>query len=325
LQTARSEAATVRRQISELSTDTDEDLVPFIESETKKLRSSVEALEFRMTQVEDAVSRGRAHLARVEKMELERLSVEVIKALKDHVCKHKISVEDCFVCADKDKNGSVGKADLVAYLAELESCDVEAEKIERLFAHIAGDGQSEISREAFLRLLLAHYRVVKETLITTEMAIKEGKTLRRLDVDEVFAVHEGPVKDETLGILRVRGRALKDGCQGWATEIGNTGGIFLEAGRDRGLYSALRPTPLTAEFDPDSEVVRELQEGDKLDVLEWDKEHEPSQVVRMRVKVVHEEDGPSGWVTKMLADETPILKLVWHSLKPPVPTSSPSL
>jgi len=316
LQAARDEAAAVRRQIEALGGDSDEALAPFVQAETKQLGDKATAMESRLQQVEDIVLRGRGHLAKVEKMELESLSVEVVKALKDHISTKKLSVEDCFSAADKDQDGVVGKADFVACISGLEQGrDHEAEKLERLFGHLAGEDRVSIDREAFLRLLLTHYRVAKETLITTEMAIKEGKTLRRLDVDEVFAVHEGPVKDETLGILRVRGRALKDGCQGWATEVGNTGGVFLEAGEDRGAYGVLRPQPLTAGFEPEGgETLRELQEGDKLEVLEWDKEHEASGVVRMRVKVV-EEGGLSGWVTKMLSDETPLLKLLWRPLK----------
>jgi len=323
---ARGQVEKARAQIKELAVDAEKELVPFINDESRKLGSKADFCELRLSQVEGIVEKGKAYLAGVEKMELETLAVDVVKALKENLASAKLSIEDSFAKADADKDGTLCQADFVSYVAGLEGKSFETEKLEKLFYHLAGEDKDEITSEVFLRLLVTYYRVAKETLITTQMAIREGKTLRRLDVDEVFAVYEGPIKDASLGILRVRGRALKDGSQGWATEVGNTGGVFLQAGEDRGLYEVLRPQPLTEAIEPESNTLRLLKEGDKVEVLEWDKEHDGSGAMRMRVKVV-EQDGTSGWVTRMLQDETLLLKLVWRPLKkvvpPPVPPPAP--
>uniref|UniRef100_A0A7S1QXX4 EF-hand domain-containing protein n=1 Tax=Alexandrium catenella TaxID=2925 RepID=A0A7S1QXX4_ALECA len=315
LKGARSQVERLREQIKSLCTDAERELVPFVNEECRKLGLKADLFDLRLGQVEAIVKKGRAYLASVEKLESEKLALDVIKALKEHLTAKKLSIEDCFAAIDADKDGHIGQADFMAYISALEGHSFDSEKLEKLFGHFTGEGKSEIGSDAFTRLLVTHYRVAKDTLITSEMAIKSGKTQRRLDVGEVFAVYEGPVKDETLGIFRVRGRALKDGCQGWATELGNTGGVFLEAGEDSGLYEVVRPQPLSAGFEPDGHpTVRYLKEGDKLEVLEWDKEHEGSGQVRIQVKLAGE-DGPSGWVTKMLQDETMLVKLVWRPLK----------
>mmetsp|Transcript_12255 Transcript_12255/g.28082 ORF Transcript_12255/g.28082 Transcript_12255/m.28082 type:complete len:167 (-) Transcript_12255:76-576(-) len=161
-----------------------------------------------------------------------------------------------------------------------------------------------LSKDQFLKLIRLHYRVIKETLLTTEMAVREGKAIRRLDVDEVIAVHEGPHKDPVLGITRLRGCTIKDSTNGWATTTGNTGGVFLEECGDS--FELVKLCLMGTEFEPESPLIRDLKVGEKIEVLEWDKKHEPSGRIRLKVKVVA--DGAVGWITKMVSDDEPVLK-----------------
>jgi len=301
----RTEIVTVRRQIAELSTDVEKELAAFVDLESRKLQVKAEAYSLRLNQVEAVVLRARAHLTRLEQLELDKLSADVIKLMKSHCAEKKLSVEDFFSAVDKDKDGAVGKADFLAFFEGLEGCEFESEKLERLFGRFSADeGNGSLSQKAFLKLIRVYYKCVKETLLTTEMAVKEGKTLRRLDVDEVIAAHEGPCKDDSLGIMRMRGQLVRDGAMGWATVLGNTGGVFLEEGGS--TWEVLKETPLTTGLEPDVAEVRKLKEGEKLEILEWDKKHEASGTVRLRVKVAGE--NASGWVTKALPDETKLLK-----------------
>ena len=62
------------------------------------------------------------------------------------------------------------------------------------------------------------------------LALEVGKckTLRRVGLDEIFEVLEGPRSDEKLGLTRIRGRSLNDGVVGWISVSGNKGTPFLK-------------------------------------------------------------------------------------------------
>merc|ERR1740138_1379188 len=73
-------------------------------------------------------------------------------------------------------------------------------------------------------------KVVKETVMTDAMDIKQSKTVRRLDLAEVCEVVEGPIPDENMDIMRLHVKTLKDDLDGWVTPVGNQGTVFLEEG-----------------------------------------------------------------------------------------------
>jgi len=307
---ARSEIVMVRSRISELSKDVDPALQSFVVLESRRLEVKTNGYATRLTAVETLISRARTFLVREEELAMERLKTDVLKAVKTYVKAKTLSVEDCFNAIDKDTDGFVNKGDFINFVEGLEGCDFDSERLERLFQHLVGEGQALLHQKAFLSHIIVYYRVVKETLLTSEMDIKDGKTFRRVDVDEVIAVHEGPHKDDKLGIMRVRGHAVKDGTYGWATAVGNTGGIFLEEGVGECTYEVAEEIPLTMDFEPEgSDKVRMLAVGERLHILEWDRKHEASGVARLKVKVVGSDD--AGWVTKMLPDETRLLRLLW--------------
>lgn len=69
----------------------------------------------------------------------------------------------------------------------------------------------------------AYFRVTRPIYITDTLSIEESKQLRRMDKNEFFEVEEGPKRETSVGVDRVRGRALKDGSAGWVTMSANTG------------------------------------------------------------------------------------------------------
>merc|ERR1719181_320361 len=84
---------------------------------------------------------------------------------------------------------------------------------------------------------------------------KENKTLRRMELNEVVEVFEGPVEDEGAGVLRVRVMAMKDGLEGWATLKGNQGTLYLKD--SAGLYKVVKETIMTPHFELDAEADKE--------------------------------------------------------------------
>jgi len=139
--------------------------------------------------------------------------------------------------------------------------------------------------------------------MTTGALILESKTVRRIEVNEVVEVLQGPMREGSVDVMRVQARAMKDGLEGWITVAGTQGTSFLKEGG--GLFKVVKETILTESFELDTgkesnrklkEVVnRKLKEGELLEVWEWPKLEEKSGLVRMQARA--KSDGAVGWVT----------------------------
>merc|ERR1719373_1516496 len=221
--------------------------------------------------------------------------MEAAKAVKAHAVAKKLSRDELIKAMDKDGDGNVSKADFSAFLEGCEGLSLDADKVDRLYSSLDESGNGAIPKETLLRFVRVYYRVVQETVITTERTIKESKTIRRLEVNEVVEVLEGPLKDDSLDISRIRGYAVKDDSTGWVTVIGNSGALFLEEGP--ATYELLQDAALTTELEAGSETVRTLRVGETFDVLTWDKKEEATGDVRLKAKA--KSDGAVGWVTKV--------------------------
>merc|ERR1712150_152568 len=221
----------------------------------------------------------------------------------DHMVEKKISADDLSAALGKTSDGMFEKSAFLGYFENCENCDIEMDKLEQLFDSPDKEDNGSIPKDAFLKLLRTYYSVVKETVMTVEFAIKESKAVRRLDVDEIIEVHECPIRDNTVGIARIKGRAVKDGAAGWTTVLGSNGSVFL---KELGCaYQVVKNTGITANFElDDGEPVQMLKEGDMLDVLEWDRKNEASNLVRLKVQV--QGSGTIGWVTKIGQDGAPL-------------------
>jgi len=304
---AKNEADAVAKQRSRLLENVEQELLPFITAEVRKLDARAALFDERLGRVAAAMQRGRDHVARLELIELERLSAEASKLMKAYAKKENLSLEDFFAAVDKDGDGVISQAEFLALFGRLEGCELSHEKLTKLFAHFDQKGSGSMSKESFLKLVRVFYHVVSETVMTTEMSIKEGRTIRRLEQGEVIEIQEGPAKDDGLDVTRIKGRAMRDDSVGWATLVGNNGNVFLEEGGPD--FVVVLETALTAGFAlSGSETLRLLREGTVLEVLEWDKREEQSGSVRLRVRVKGEA-GVEGWVTKVSSDGTIVLKV----------------
>jgi len=185
----------------------------------------------------------------------------------------------------------------------VEKVELDNEQLSRLFSYLDEEGAGRISREVFLRLMRMYMKVVKETIMTLGMSIKDKQAIRRLDVNEVVEVLDGPLKETSYDVLRIRAKALRDGETGWITMKGNQGSVFLVEGGN--LFKVVKETIITEAFELNGDTAdlksllkddrRKLKEGTVLEVQEWPKIEEKSGLTRMKGKV--RSSGSIGWVT----------------------------
>merc|ERR1711920_797366 len=153
-----------------------------------------------------------------------------------------------------------------------------------------------ISRADFNRVIRIFYRVVKEIVISSSLNMQLSQQLRKMDIGEVMEVTQGPALDSSVNVYRICGKALKDGLSGWVTVAGNQGVTFLSPGG--GLFKVAKSTNLSKELkdETEGEVVRQVKEGEVVEVLDWGRTSRSAfGVTRLKVRV--QNDGAVGWIT----------------------------
>mmetsp|Transcript_35079 Transcript_35079/g.100743 ORF Transcript_35079/g.100743 Transcript_35079/m.100743 type:complete len:1846 (+) Transcript_35079:263-5800(+) len=129
-------------------------------------------------------------------------------------------------------------AEVMRMLAKDEAVEIlEGPKEERFEAVVRAKGKALSDgavgwvtlREKALRPWSPGYKVATATVIQDSLQVKGAQTLRKLEVGESVEVLEGPMLEKDLDVLRIKGRAEKDGSVGWITIKGNQGTAFLAA------------------------------------------------------------------------------------------------
>lgn len=134
---------------------------------------------------------------------------------------------------------------------------------------------------------------------TEEMNMQEdfatGSTdVRVLKKHEVIEVLEGPRKEALKNAVRAKAKACSDGAIGWFTLTDQTGKSSAEQGKSS--YTIVSAIALTDAMDiKDCKVMRKLDRGEVLSVLEGPLDDGKSGVQRIRVSAV--KDQAEGWVT----------------------------
>jgi len=72
------------------------------------------------------------------------------------------------------------------------------------------------------------YKCIKDTYITADLSVAEGKNVRKIRVGEVVDILEFETKDESCNVKRIKVKAKTDGATGWVTVAGNQGTAFME-------------------------------------------------------------------------------------------------
>jgi len=139
----------------------------------------------------------------------------------------------------------------------------------------------------------ATYTCRSAIALTSVRDIKECEVIRKLEKNEILTALGQPEQDGESGVLRIRGRASKDGAEGWVTMKGNAGTVYVEATGKQ--YTILKKVPLQKGFQATSGELRMTAVGESFDMLEGPKEEHTVPIVRARVRATS--TGSEGWVT----------------------------
>ncbi|CAE8596151.1 unnamed protein product [Polarella glacialis] len=217
-------------------------------------------------------------------------------ALRKEISEKGLTVEKLFSeLAGKGKD-RISEQAFCKHLTSAESLGVNAQQAMLICRRIELDG---IGKRRFASFVQLYFIVTKAIAVTSEFDISKAKTLRKVDLQEVIEVLEGPLTDEKLGLTRIRGKSLLDSAEGWITVKGNQGTPFLKetekpfytvAGTDEVPLSA-NATKTVAGSTP----LRSLKLGEVMELIEGPKKESFANGLRARGKA--SSDGIMGWFT----------------------------
>jgi len=176
-----------------------------------------------------------------------------------------------------------------------EKIDLTPSELSRIFAYIDDEGKGKISKDVFVQYIRFVMRVVRATIMGSDVSLKKSKNVRKVEANEVMEVLQGPVPEPDVKVQRIQAKALKDGSEGWISVAGNQGTVFLAEGQQ--LYYVVDDTDLTDAFElePEAKPKLRLTAGMRLEVLESPKKEAKSGLMRMKGKV--RGNGSIGWAT----------------------------
>merc|ERR1711937_881916 len=124
--------------------------------------------------------------------------------------------------------------------------------------------------------------------LTKGFPSENAETLVTLEKDQAIEVIDGPKAERVEPSVRVRGRALSDGAEGWITLKADTVRSWTAH------YRCLVAGPMhNASKEEGAETVREIAKGEAVEMLEGPQEDGGV----MRIKCRAEKDDAMGWVT----------------------------
>jgi len=334
---AKEECASARKAVADLSQQVDPDLAPWLTIEQKKLETKMSRFEPRLSKSTSLVAKFREAAQRRQHEEIDACEKTALKMLRAHKRVNKLSNEELYEVVDTAKDDKIDEAEWLAFFKtcakdppaagkaeedgdakkETPSSELSEEQLVRLFNSLDEEEDGSIPKSRFINFVRHFMKVSKETVMTSEMVIKESKTLRRLEVGEVVEVLQGPVEETTVKLQRVNAKALQDGLQGWITLEGNQGTAFLAEGGN--LFKVVTETILTEAFELDGsgakdatrklkDTTRKLKVGEIVEAREWARKEEKSGLMRMKCKC--RSDGASGWVTTVGNQGTVFLEVL---------------
>jgi len=332
LRKAKESLAACHEQLQSLNgREVEQALRSFHRKEASQLERSITGLEGRLKDSLTSLKKVRGEAKKAATKELAQVQTATIDALRCYQRSKGLSNDALFAAVDTKNKGSIDEAEFLAFFSkEIQSNDVEsaepAEKdtngaqkgeqgkdskvalvttdLPKLFAYLDEEGSKSLSKEAFVRFVKSYMKVVKSIVISSDLDVKESKVLRRLEVNEVIEVLEGPVKEGSIGVERVRAKAMSDGVEGWITVEGNLGCVYVV--ESNGLFRVVKETILTNSFElgESKEVTRRLHDttrklipGEIVEVREWPRLEPKSGLRRMRCRV--RSDGHIGWATSV--------------------------
>jgi DNA-binding FrmR family transcriptional regulator len=131
------------------------------------------------------------------------------------------------------------------------------------------------------------------TVLTSEFDVGAGKTVRKLELGELMEALDEPQVDEQRSLTRTKVKLRKDDKEGWVTFIGNQGVNYVAESDSHHLCK--RRVALETGFKSGSSVLRYVEEGEILEVLEGPKSEKKDGQQRLRGRT--HRPPQEGWVT----------------------------
>lgn len=314
---AKELATSAKTTIGSLGEGVEEELKAWVATEQKKLDVLSTRVEIRITKATNIATKFRDDAKRKESDESSELEKRVMTMIKYHKKANKLTNDELFAAFDANKDGKIEEGEFLKFFKTCEkepateedgktaaSKECSAEDFAKFFSYIDDEEEGVLTKEKFGHLVRLFMKVAKDTVITEGLSIKEGKTIRRLEVGEVLEILEGPIEEDSIKIQRMRVKVMKDDLEGWVTLAGNQGTSFLEEGGN--IFKVVAETILTEAFALDGsgakeackklrDSTRKLKVGEIVEVREWEKKEAKSGLMRMKCRV--QADGVVGWVT----------------------------
>lgn len=181
--------------------------------------------------------------AACEKLATQKSS-QVSSAIRAYIRSKESSLEQLFTDLAGEGVGEIPMEKLAAHFADVP--DLALPKEHMLLAFGADDPADGIRRESYFKLLERYCVCIKPIALTQDYDIRTSALVRMLAMHEVLEIVDGPVSDETLGVTRVRGRAVQDDVVGWVTFTGNRGTPFLRDTPKPAAGATKKPVPTSA-------------------------------------------------------------------------------
>jgi len=215
------------------------------------------------------------------------LRLEVAGKLRACIESRSGKAVDLFQVIAREGADRISAGDIQRFLAENQT-ELEPGKIRRVFIACArgfiieeedsrraesADAEAfSVGREDFMRIIRVYCKVVKDVALTDSLAQEGGEQLRQMSPGEVMEIYQGPTVEPAANVLRVHGRAFKDGTVGWATISGGQGDTFLVPGGN--LCKVVKQCGMVEDLKDlkdlgTAKTSRTLSEGELVEVLDW--------------------------------------------------------
>jgi len=160
----------------------------------------------------------------------------IVDALTEYMGQRKLSPVECFQQIEGFADDKVGEDEFIEFLGKLPQMsgrqDISFSEDQRghIFEHVAGDEDAEeVTLNNFTDLFIQRFMCVHSISVTESFDITESKTVAQLEVDDVCEAVGDPRTHDTLGVMRLQVRLLKEGgATGWVTMQGNQGIAYME-------------------------------------------------------------------------------------------------
>lgn len=221
-----------------LDEDVKRQLVTFLSKETKGAELKFGRMQNRLRRAQNLVKNFRVDIVR-EQEEIRKLRVDRTKANARRILRHRrtssdsgpTSPSELFALANESCSGTLSIEEFLNFFeapeSQIEGVDFDSEILKLFYASYVKGGEEGMSKTTFMMLSGSFMEVVKPTTLTDGLSISRSKVLKQVKPGDMLEALEGPMKDDSVGVQRVKVRALVGEATGWVTLSGNAGTVFV--------------------------------------------------------------------------------------------------